>query len=61
MFQGNIPPQLVTYTRRIFDRTFRYIGLCEINDADVGAYFNSKIRKREILDKIFSFVEPHNK
>ena len=51
------------YEFRTFDRVFHYIGLCDINQTkeDRGFDFGNKTRKREILDKIFTFVEPQNK
>lgn len=51
------------YEFRTFDRVFHYIGLCDINQTkeDRGFDFGSKTRKRDILDKIFTFVEPQNK
>ncbi|WP_434503888.1 hypothetical protein [Prevotella sp.] len=51
------------YEFRTFDRVFHYIGLCDINktEEDRGFDFGSKTRKREILDKIFTFVEPQDK
>ncbi|BCS86429.1 hypothetical protein prwr041_23220 [Prevotella herbatica] len=51
------------YELRTFDRVFHYIGLCDINktEKDRGIDFGSKTRKREILDKIFTFIEPQNK
>lgn len=60
-FPGLSPSEC--YEFRTFDRVFHYIGLCDINqtkeDRDID--FGSKTRKREILDKIFTFVEPQNK
>lgn len=51
------------YEFRTFDRVFHYIGLCDINQTkeDRGFDFGNKTRKREILDKIFTFVEPQDK
>lgn len=51
------------YNYRTFSRTFHFIGICDINDTkeDRGLDFESKTRKREILDKVFSFVEPQKK
>jgi ribosomal protein S19E (S16A) len=48
------------YGYRTFNRLFHYIGICEINDTDEdkGAKFGQCTRKRDILDKIFSFTEP---
>ena len=48
------------YGYRTFTRLFHYIGICEINDTDNdrGIDFRQRTRKREILDKIFSFTEP---
>jgi hypothetical protein len=51
------------YEYRTFDRVFHYIGLCDINmtKKDRGIDFGNKTKKRAILDKIFTFVEPQNK
>jgi hypothetical protein len=48
------------YGCRTFDRLFHYIGICEINDTenDRGVNFGGCTRKRDILDRIFSFTEP---
>lgn len=60
-FPGLSPSEC--YEFRTFDRVFHYIGLCDINQTkeDRGFNFGNKTRKREILDKIFTFVEPQNK
>lgn len=60
-FPGLSPSEC--YEFRTFDRVFHYIGLCDINQTkeDRGIDFGSKTRKREILDKIFTFVEPQDK
>ena len=60
-FPGLSPSECYEY--RTFDRVFHYIGLCDINmtKEDRGIDFRNKTRKREILDKIFTFVEPQNK
>lgn len=60
-FSGLSPSEC--YEFRTFDRVFHYIGLCDINQTkeDRGFDFGNKTRKREILDKIFTFVEPQNK
>ena len=60
-FPGLSPSECYEY--RTFDRVFHYIGLCDINmtKEDRGIDFRNKTKKREILDKIFIFVEPRNK
>ena len=60
-FPGLSPSEC--YEFRTFDRVFHYIGLCDINQTkeDRGFNFGNKTRKREILDKIFTFVEPQDK
>ncbi len=49
-----------SYEFRTFNRLFHHIGLCEINDkdSDVGRKWMKMTRKRDILDRMFSFVEP---
>ena len=48
------------YGYRTFCRLFHYIGICDINDTenDRGLNFGKCTRKRDILDRIFSFTEP---
>ncbi len=48
------------YGYRVFNRLFRYIGLCEINERteDRGHEWGHKLIKTDILDKIFVFSEP---
>ena len=60
-FPGLSPSECYEY--RTFDRVFHYIGLCDINmtKKDRGIDFGNKTKKRAILDKIFTFVEPQNK
>ena len=45
------------YGCRIFDRLFRFIGLCEVNerDEDLGHDWGEKVIKTEALDMTFSF------
>lgn len=59
-FPGFSPSMSHAYSYRTFNRLFSYIGICEINDTDEyrGAGFGRRTRKREILDKMFSFTEP---
>lgn len=46
------------YEGRTFSRLFYFIGLCEFNDSDNCLDWDKRTRKRDILDKVFSFVEP---
>ena len=48
------------YEYRIFNRLFRFIGLCEINESDEfkGKNWGREVRKTEILDLMFAFEEP---
>lgn len=48
------------YEYRTFMRLFHYIGICDNNDLkDEGGFaFKRRTRKRDILDKMFSFTEP---
>ena len=48
------------YEYRVFNRLFRFIGLCEINESDefMGNDWGRKARKTEILDLMFTFEEP---
>ena len=48
------------YEYRVFNRLFRFIGLCEINESDEfkGKNWGKEVRKMEILDQMFSFDEP---
>ena len=48
------------YEYRVFNRLFRFIGLCEINESDdfKGKNWGGKARKTELLDLMFTFEEP---
>ena len=48
------------YEYRVFNRLFRFIGLCEINESDEfkGKNWGREVRKTEILDLMFAFEEP---
>ena len=48
------------YEYRVFNRLFRFIGLCEINESDEfkGKNWGKEARKTEILDLMFAFEEP---
>jgi len=48
------------YGYRIFNRLFRHIGLCQINERaeDRGHEFGHKVIKTDLLDKVFVFQEP---
>ena len=48
------------YEYRVFNRLFRFIGLCEINESDEfkGLNWGKEVRKTELLDLIFAFEEP---
>jgi hypothetical protein len=48
------------YGYRAFNRLFRFIGLCEINESDEfkGQNWGEKARKTELLDLMFTFEEP---
>ena len=48
------------YGYRVFNRLFRFIGLCEINESDEfkGQNWGKKARKTELLDLMFTFEEP---
>ena len=48
------------YEYRVFNRLFRFIGLCEINESDEfkGLNWGKEVRKTEILDLMFTFEEP---
>ena len=48
------------YGYRIFNRLFRCIGLCDINERaeDRGHEFGQKVIKTDFLDKVFVFQEP---
>lgn len=48
------------YEYRIFNRLFRFIGLCEISESDEfkGLDWGRKTRKTELLDLMFAFEEP---
>ena len=45
------------YEYRVFNRLFRFIGLCEINESDEfkGKNWGGKARKTELLDMMFAF------
>ena len=48
------------YEYRIFNRLFRFVGLCEINEGDEfkGRNWGREARKTEVLDLMFTFEEP---
>ena len=48
------------YEYRVFNRLFRFIGLCEINESDEfkGLNWGKEVRKTELLDMMFAFEEP---
>ena len=48
------------YEYRVFNRLFRFIGLCEINENDdfKGLNWGREVRKTELLDLMFDFDEP---
>ena len=48
------------YEYRVFNRLFRFIGLCEINESDdfKGKNWGKEVRKTELLDMMFAFEEP---
>lgn len=48
------------YEYRVFNRLFRFIGLCEINESDEfkGLNWGQATRKTEILNLMFAFEEP---
>ena len=48
------------YEYRVFNRLFRFIGLCEINESDEfkGKNWGREVRKTEILELMFAFEEP---
>ena len=48
------------YEYRVFNRLFRFIGLCEINESDdfKGLNWGREVRKTELLDLMFTFEEP---
>ena len=50
------------YEYRVFNRMFRFIGLCEINESDEskGNNWGRKVRKTELLDMMFAFEEPNS-
>jgi hypothetical protein len=50
------------YEYRVFNRLFRFIGLCEINESDEfkGKNWGGKTRKTELLDLMFTFEEPES-
>ena len=49
-----------SYEYRVFNRLFRLIGICEINESDEfkGRKWCKKTRKTDILDTMFAFEEP---
>ena len=46
------------YEYRVFNRLFRFIGLCEINESDdfKGRNWGKEVRKTELLDMMFAIV-----
>ena len=50
------------YEYRVFNRLFRFIGLCEINENDdfKGKNWGKEVRKTELLDMMFAFEEPQS-
>ena len=48
------------YEYRVFNRLFRFIGVCEINESDefVGRNRGEETRKTDILEMMFAFEEP---
>ena len=48
------------YGYRVFNRLFRYIGVCQVNDREEGEGpgFGSKVIKTETLEMMFEFEEP---
>ena len=48
------------YEYGVFNRLFRFIGLCVINESDEfkGKNWGRKVRKTELLDMMFDFEEP---
>ncbi|MBO7051080.1 MAG: hypothetical protein J6W24_00195 [Prevotella sp.] len=48
------------YEYRVFNRLFRFIGLCEINEGEEfkGKDWGREARKTELLDLMFAFDEP---
>lgn len=48
------------YGNRVFNRLFRFIGICEINESGNlrGPNWGRETRKTDILDMMFSFEEP---
>ena len=50
------------YEYRVFNRLFRFIGLCEINESDdfKGKNWGKEARKTELLDLMFTFEEPQS-
>lgn len=48
------------YPCRVFERLFRLIGICEINDTKewAGKEWGHKTRKTDVLEQMFSFEEP---
>ena len=50
------------YEYRVFNRLFRFIGLCEINESDEfkGKNWGGKARKTELLNLMFTFEEPES-
>ena len=47
------------YEYRVFNRLFRFIGLCEINESDdfKGKNWGKEVRKTELLDLMFTFEQ----
>ena len=48
------------YEYRVFNRLFRFIGVCEINESDdfKGQDWGREARKAALLDQMFTFEEP---
>ena len=46
------------YEYRVFNRLFRFIGLCEINESDdfKGKNWGKEVRKTDLLDMMFAIV-----
>jgi len=48
------------YEYRVFNRLFRFIGVCDINESDdfKGLNWGRSARKTDVLDLMFTFEEP---
>ncbi|MBR4793355.1 MAG: hypothetical protein IK038_06780 [Bacteroidaceae bacterium] len=46
------------YGYRVFNRLFRLIGLCKVNERqeDRGPWWGQKVIKTEVLDLMFEFI-----